>query len=147
MTTPSSAAALLSALHSRSAKEMKFLIPALCLIFLGCSTSLKEITEEQIDRVYAGKIVLGEPSQTEKGIELNLTFSGGGWIQNSGICFKNAKAEVDERIIRMTVFTSVCTGDAVQPKLILSDKLKGSYQVVFEDHDGTTHPLTLIEIP
>lgn len=126
---------------------MKFLILALCLIFSGCSTGLKTITEEQIDRVYAGQIVVGKPTQTEKGIELNLTFSGGGWIQNSGICFKDAKGKVDERTVRMTVFTSVCTGDTVQPKLILSDKLKGSYHVIFEDPDGTTHPLTTIEIP
>ncbi len=126
---------------------MKFLIPALCLMLSGCSIGLKKITSEQIDRVYAGQIIIGEPIQTEKGIVLNLTFSGGGWIKNSGICFKNAKATVDNRIISMTVFTSVCTGDTTQPKLILSDKLKGSYQVVFEDPDGTTHPLTTIKIP
>lgn len=126
---------------------MKLLILTLCLILSGCSTGLQKITEEQIDHVYAGQIVVSEPTQTDKGIELNLTFSGGGWIQNSGICFKNAKAKVDDRIIRMTVFTSVCTGDTMQPKLILSDKLKGSYQVVFEDPDGTIHPLTTIEIP
>ena len=126
---------------------MKLLILTLCLLLSGCSTGLKKITEEQIDRVYAGQIVVGEPIRTEKRVELNLTFSGGGWVQNSGICFKNAKGKVDERIIRMTVFTSVCTGDNIQPKLILSDKLKGSYQVVFEDPDETIHPLTTIEIP
>jgi len=108
---------------------------------------LKKITEEQIDRVYAGQIVVGEPIRTEKGVELNFTFSGGGWIQNSGICFKNAKAEVNERTIRMTMFTSVCTGGTVQPKLIIGDELKGSYKLVFEDPDRTTHPLTTIEIP
>ena len=126
---------------------MKFLTLAFCLILAGCSAGLKEITEEQIDRGYAGQIALGDPVQNENGIELNLTFSGGGWVQNSGICFKSARAKVDDRIIRMTVFTSVCTGDTVQPKLFLGDKLKGRYQVVFEDPDGTIHPLTTIEIP
>jgi len=126
---------------------VKFLTSAFCLILTGCSTGLQKITEEQIDRVYAGQIVVGDPIQTENGIELNLTFSGGGWIQNSGICFKNARASVDDKVIRMTVFTSVCTGDTVQPKLLLGDKLKGSYQLVFEDPDGAIHPLTTIEIP
>lgn len=128
-------------------KRNEILALAFCLVISGCSTSLKKITGEQINRAYAGQIVLGEPTLKDQGIELNLTFSEGGWIQNSGICFKSARAEVDDRIIRMTVFTSVCTGDIVQPKLILGDILKGNYQVVFEDPDGTIYPLTTIEIP
>jgi hypothetical protein len=126
---------------------MKFRILTLCLILTSCSTSLKKITEEQIDHIYAGRITVSEPTKSKKGIELNLTFSGGGWIRNSGVCFKKAKAEVNEKTIRMRVFTSVCTGESVHPKLILSDNLEGSYQLVFEDPDGTIHPLTTIEIP
>ena len=126
---------------------MKFLILTICLTLPGCTSGLKKITEEQIDRVYAGQLVVGEPIQSKKRIELNLSFSGGGWVQNSGICFKKAKVEVNQKTIKMRVFTSVCTGEALQPKLILSDDLKGSYQLVFEDPDGTIHPLTTIEIP
>ena len=126
---------------------MRILILVLSLMFSGCSSGLQTITEEQIDRTYAGEISVGEPIQTEKGIELNLAFSEGGWIQHSGICFRSAEAEVDERIIRLKVFTSVCTGDTIRPKLVLDKELEGIYDLVFEDPDGKTHPLTTIEIP
>ena len=48
----------------------------------------------QIDHVYARQVILGEPTRAEDGIELKLSFVGGGWMPNSGICFHSAKAEV-----------------------------------------------------
>ncbi|WPJ95398.1 hypothetical protein SH580_18420 [Coraliomargarita algicola] len=126
---------------------MKFLILTICVILSSCTSGLKKVTEAQIDHEYAGKIVVGDPTQTKEGIELKLGFSGGGWMKNSGICFKRAKAEVNEEIIKIRVFTSVCAGKAIKPKLILRDDLKGSYQLVFEDPDGTIYPLKTIELP
>jgi hypothetical protein len=126
---------------------MKFLILTLCLLLASCSSAVRKITEEQIDITYAGEITIGKPIETKNGIELDLAFSGGKWMHNSGLCFNKSETTVDDRIIKMSVFTSVCTDGKVNRKLAINEDLKGSYQLVFEDPDGTTHPLTTIEIP
>ena len=55
---------------------------------------MDQLTKVQIDHVYARQVIWGEPTRAEDGIELKLSFVGGGWMPNSGICFHSAKAEV-----------------------------------------------------
>jgi len=126
---------------------MKFLLLITCLALCGCSSAIKILSEEQINREYAGVVKVGEPKKTEKGIEIPLLFSGGGWMHNSGICYKRNETEVNERIITLKIFTSVCTGDTITPQIILDQQSKGKYQIEFEDPDGQIHHLTEILIP
>ncbi|MEM0966494.1 MAG: hypothetical protein AAGJ81_10130 [Verrucomicrobiota bacterium] len=126
---------------------MKFLLLPFCLVLCGCSATIGILTEEQIDRDYAGTIVFGQPRNTGKGITIPLRFSGGGWSRNSGICFKRSETEIDDGIITLRVFTSACTGNNVKPMMFLDQPDEGNYRIEFEDPDGKTHSLTEIVIP
>ena len=126
---------------------MKFLILPLCFLLTSCSSIIRGVTESQIDRAYSDQIIISEPTKTTDGIELDLMFSGGEWYRNSGICFKKAKATVDEEIIKIRVFVSICTNAGIESKVTINEDLEGSYELVFEDPDGTIHPLKTIVIP
>jgi hypothetical protein len=68
---------------------------------------------------------------------------------DSGICVREIQARFAERQIEVRLWTCVCSGDADDrvTKVSLADVPPGRWPVLFEDRDGTLHPIGELEGP
>jgi hypothetical protein len=74
--------------------------------------------------------------------EVTMTFSGGEWGENSGICFHHATARIVGREVRLKIFTGLCgKGSPRKYSFRIKDFILSEYDLVYIDPDGTKHPI------
>jgi hypothetical protein len=99
---------------------------------------------------YVGKVSLGTPTRNSRGVIIPISFSGGRWYENSGICFDHAESRVSGSEIELTVSSGICRGSGSSPppeRIDLARISPGPYAVFYRDPNGTRNPLGQIAIP
>ena len=92
---------------------------------------------------YVGHVRTGEPLNVDSNVyEVPMSFSGGDWGRNSGICFHHAKAKIVGGEVRLEIFTGLCGKRSPRN---YSFRVKGfsqsEYDLIYVDPDGARHPL------
>jgi hypothetical protein len=92
---------------------------------------------------YVGKVRTGPPLKVDSNdYEVTMSFSGGEWGRNSGICFHHATAKIVDGEVRLKVFTGLCSKRS--PRIYsfrLKEFSRSEYDLVYADPDGTIHPI------
>jgi hypothetical protein len=127
-------------------KTMRLSFPILSVLAASVLPSCdlgRAVLPEQATYAYVGTIHPKTPKQIDgNNYELEMTFSGGAWGENSGICFHHADAVVAGSTIRMKVFTGLCGGGAPKRYVIRIEGFSApEYDLIYVDPDGTTHPI------
>ena len=115
----------------------------------GCNRTAQLVTETSQPLSYVGEISLGTPVKEGQAVTIPLSFSGGRWGENSGICFNRTKSRVSGAEIELTVITAVCKGSSSPPpeQMVLARVSPGKYTVFYRDPDWARHRLSQIVIP
>lgn len=92
---------------------------------------------------YVGNVRTGQPLNVgSNDYEVPMSFSGGDWVRNSGICFHHANAKIVGGEVRLKIFTGLCGKRSPRD---YSFRVKGlvqsEYDLIYVDPDGATHPI------
>ena len=114
----------------------------------GCSRLIRWFSSDQVPLSYVGTVSFGTPTNEQRGIIVPLSFAGGDWGKNSGLCFYRAKAHISHTNIDMTVTIALCpeSGAAPSKQVVLAGVSPGSYAVFYRDPNGTRHEIGRIKI-
>ncbi|WP_432455744.1 hypothetical protein ACRRS0_09845 [Agarivorans sp. QJM3NY_29] len=96
-------------------------------------------TTENVSIDYVGKINFGEFKKTKSLTQIPITFTGGKWLQNSGIAFKKVIANVSNFEINITIQTCLASSGSQNKdqSIIVSKLLSGKYKVNYVNPDDS----------
>ena len=115
---------------------------------LSCGNLTRSISSAHASYDYVGAIKFGSPEPVgDDSYEVAMNFTGGEWSINSAICFHRADARVVNDRINIKVFTSLCDGGSPSRYFFRIDQASAEeYDVVYEDKDGTLHPVSNLRL-
>lgn len=132
---------------------MKIFSFCLCLFLFSsssysCGFFTGLFTTENVSIDYVGEINFGEPNQTDSLTQIPITFTGGKWLQNSGIAFKEVIANVFEFEINITIQTCLASsGSQNKDQSIIVSKLPpGKYKVNYVNPSDSVVYISEIKI-
>jgi hypothetical protein len=114
----------------------------------GCGFFIGLFTSEEVSLEYVGEIKFQAPVTEGQFTRIPISFSGGKWLENSGITFKKVKASRYGSEIRITVVTCLAgSGNEIpKPEIELKGLVPGKYQIIYINPDGSSMQLKQIEI-
>ncbi len=97
-------------------------------------------TTEDVAIDYVGQIALGTPFNSGKKTNIPFNFTGGKWLENSGIAFKKVNGNVNGQNINFTIQTCLASGGSkTQEKIISVKKLtSGEYRINYINPNGSS---------
>src|SRR5688572_23860777 len=113
----------------------------------GCGTIARSVTAERAYLTYVGQLSFGEPRVADRKVTIPLTFEGGQWRANSGICFHDVKSRAGSGTLDITVRIALCAGKPRAAVLDLRDVPMGTYRVTYLDPDGARHDMPALRVP
>ena len=115
-------------------------------VSLGCGLVSGLFTSEKVSLSYVGEVSFKKPITEGEITRIPLKFSGGKWLENSGIAFKEVQSSRYEFEIHFTVVTCLAGGKPRNPEIELRGLRPGKYQLIYQNPDNTNVRLGEIEI-
>ncbi|WP_299262495.1 hypothetical protein [uncultured Psychrosphaera sp.] len=114
----------------------------------SCGIITGLFTTENISLDYAGTIKLGMPYNERNNTFIPLSFTGGKWLNNSGIVFKEVISKVEGFQINITVQTCLASGDSQNKtrEIIVNKLVSGTYKVNYVNPNNAVIRLGEIKI-
>jgi hypothetical protein len=97
-------------------------------------------TTEDVAISYVGKIEFGLPVQANDKTHVPISFTGGKWLQNSGVAFKQVNSSMNGSVINITVQTCLASSrsENKQKQIIINNLTQGEYKVNYLNPDGSS---------
>lgn len=121
----------------------------LLILLAGCSSPAEDRCSYGEVQKYFGAIVPGKPEKAEgRTFRIPLSF-GPAKELHSAICLKKVEASVQGKAVRLRTFRHVPlrSGRKADPSPRVALPGPGPYALLYEDPDGSTHPLGTLEVP
>lgn len=121
---------------------------SLAILLTGCGAITRAATSEIVSLKHAGAIAFGHPSTAGGATRIPITLSGGEWNRESARVFNGIKAKRYEYEIHFSAMACLVTDDykPPQPEIVLEGLRPGTYQMIYQNPDGTSQRLGAIEI-
>ncbi len=113
----------------------------------SCCLITQTVTTTHQPLSYVGTITLGTPVSSGSQTTVPVSFSGGEWMRNSGICLRSINATSKGADVEIWVNTCLGGKPAAVPEFSVKGAQPGPHRVFYRNPDGTTRPIGEVVFP